>query len=104
LSNKKEQTIFYTTLHKKQKIEQHEPILKWDELMCSGMESRVLLDMWQSSNYSSYKPGGKSWIRKGLDCVWTRLVYTVFTTCGSVVFVEEIGVIEKQKRHSRNHW
>jgi len=61
--------MIYKTLHRTLMNEQHAPL--WNP---------VLLHLWHPSSYSCYKPGDKSWMRKGPECghLWHRYSSTVY--------------------------
>jgi hypothetical protein len=56
--------MMYKTPNRKLKIEQHELHTK-NRVLQEGKQ--FLIRLWYPSRYSCYKPGDKSWMRKGLD-------------------------------------
>jgi len=71
MTKEKGHTMIQKTLHRKLKIEQHEPNLKpgWSRVFRKYTQFMLHNDL---SCYSSCKPGYKSWMRNGPGSVYDK--------------------------------
>ena len=60
----------------------------WTQVLRKGRQS--LLHYWHLSCYSSYKPGSKSWMRKGLESVYDKWNISVVICIIKLVFVAHL--------------